>query len=240
MQAPAPILLLTRPEAQSGRFAAAATARFGAAVRILVAPLMEIVFTAPVLPLDGVRALAFTSENGVAGFCRLSPRRDLPAYCVGARTAEAARSAGFRARSAAGDGAALARLIAAEGAAGPLLHPHGAHRQGDLAAALAGAGIALRAVEVYRQEPRSPSPAAAAVLNGQTRVIAPIFSPRSARLFRAAFAAPRAPLALVALSPAVAEALGQRPGERLLTAARPEAEAMLDAVAAAIDAGPAA
>ena len=34
-------------------------------------------------------ALAFTSANGARRFAQLSPRRDVPVFCVGARTSEA-------------------------------------------------------------------------------------------------------------------------------------------------------
>ena len=42
----------------------------------------------------GVAALAFTSINGVSAFAELSDRRDLPTFCVGDATADAARELG--------------------------------------------------------------------------------------------------------------------------------------------------
>ncbi|WP_127901309.1 uroporphyrinogen-III synthase [Solirhodobacter olei] len=234
MRKPAPILLLTRPEAASRRFAEAARARFGAAVVPLIAPLIEITFADTRPDLAGIRGLVFTSENGVAAYLRLEQGRILPAWCVGPRTAEAARAGGLRAHAAGGDVAALAEMLAREGVTGPLLHSHGAHRAGDLEGRLAAAGIALRSHPAYAQEARAPSAEALAALAGQTPVIAPVFSPRSARLFRAAFPAPDAPLRLVALSPAVAEALGPGP---VRVAARPDAGAMLDALAEELVAG---
>jgi uroporphyrinogen-III synthase len=240
MPEPAPILLLTRPEASSRRFAAAVQVRLGTALRPLISPLIEIVFDDRPLDLGDVAGLVFTSENGVAAYFRLKQSRNLPAWCVGDRTAEAARAGGLAARSAAGDVQALARVLARERPAGPLLHLHGAQKAGDLAGTLAAEGIELRSLEAYRQEARPATAEAQAAMRGQTPVIAPVFSPRSARLFRENFPEPRAPLSLIALSPAVAEALGARPGETLATAARPDAEAMIAALANRIAAGPAA
>ena len=77
-------------------------------------PIAEPVFTVERLKaeLPEFDALAFTSLNGVRVFAELSPRRDGPVFCVGARTAEEARKEGFSdVVSADGDVAALAKLI---------------------------------------------------------------------------------------------------------------------------------
>jgi len=53
-------------------------------------------------------AIIFTSRNGVSAFARLSPHRDLSAWCVGDATAEAAKTYGFtKVISAGGDAHAL-------------------------------------------------------------------------------------------------------------------------------------
>lgn len=237
MPEPAPILLLTRPEAASRRFAMAAQARLGSAVRPVISPLMEIVFEDGPLDLGGIAGLVFTSENGVNAYFRQEQSRKLPAWCVGDHTAEAARAGGLAARSAGGNMRALAGMLAREKVTGPLMHFHGAHKAGDLAGLLAAEGIELHSIQAYRQEARAPAAEALAAMRGQTAVIAPVFSPRTALLFCEDFPDPRAPLTLIALSPAVADALGQWPGETVTTAARPDAEAMLDALADRIAAG---
>lgn len=235
-----PILLLTRPAAASARIAAAATARFGDRLRVLVAPVLEIVEDDAPIPLDGVQGLVFTSENAVDAFARHSARRDLPAWCVGDRTAAAARAAGLAAHSAAGDAAALARLIVAEGVRGPLLHLAGDHVRGDLPGDLAAAGIALHVRPVYRQQARPLTASARAALGGRDRVIVPLFSPRSAALFRAEAGMPLAPLDLVAISLAAAEPLAGWGAAHLCVARRPDADAVLDAVAERLAADPSA
>jgi uroporphyrinogen-III synthase len=87
-------ILVTRPRSESEVFALTLAMRGHDAVQ---APLLDIVpdETASV-DLDGVQALLFTSINGVRSFARVSTARDVPAYCVGDATAQAARDMGFR------------------------------------------------------------------------------------------------------------------------------------------------
>jgi uroporphyrinogen-III synthase len=237
MPDPAPILLLTRPEAAARRFAAAAVARFGDRVQPLIAPLMQIVEETGPLPMEDIRGLVFTSENGVRAAAARTARRDLPAWCVGDRTTAAALAAGFPARSAQGDAVALARLLVAQQVRGPLLHLHGEHVQADFGALLAAAGIAVRNLAAYRQEPQPLSESALTALLGPARVFVPLFSPRSAQLFRVAAGNARAALDLVAISAAAAEPLRDWPGATLAVAARPDADAMLNALADRLAAG---
>jgi uroporphyrinogen-III synthase len=71
-------LLLTRPEAESKALAARLAS---SGILSVAAPLLRIVPLADaVLDLADVRALLFTSVNGVAAFRERSPRRDLPVY----------------------------------------------------------------------------------------------------------------------------------------------------------------
>ena len=154
----------------------------------MIAPLLDIAPVGGALDLDGAQGLLFTSANGVEQFAARSPERGLPAFCVGAMTAEAARRAGFSARSADGDVAALAALAIAahRPGGGPFVHVRGRHAAGDLTGRLKAAGVPARAAEIYAQVPRPLAPEAAALLAaGGVRAVA-LFSPRSARLFAAA------------------------------------------------------
>lgn len=234
-----PVLLLTRPAAQADRFAAAARARFGPALRIVISPLMAPDLLSPDLPREGLAGLVFTSETGVAGLVRLWPGCRLPAHCVGAGTAAAARAAGLAvATEGPGDGTGLVADLVAARVDGPLLWPRGQEAAVDIAAALTAAGIETRAAVVYRQVPAAPTDAALAVLGGPVPVLLPLFSPRSARLAAAALVPRRAPIWVAAISPAVADAAaGLAPG-RLAVAARPGAAPMLDALADLIAAAP--
>ena len=224
---PSPVLLLTRPQAQSDRFAQAARDKLGP-MRVIVSPLMKIHFLDAPLP-EGARV--FTSQNGVQAHLRLAPAAGRTAWCVGAQTAQAARTAGFAARETEGDARALVALIVQDGATGPLVHVRGVHARGDVADRLNAAGIETSEVVLYDQIPCPLVDEAKVALSGSAPVFVPLFSPRSAQLFADAAAGARAPLHLVALSPAVAQALNNCPRASLDIAARPEAGAMLTALA---------
>ncbi|MDT8328210.1 MAG: uroporphyrinogen-III synthase, partial [Roseovarius sp.] len=120
-------ILITRPDPAATRFADQVRARLGGRAAILCAPLMRIEYGGALPDIGEDDVLIFTSRHGVAGFCRLTKRRDFTCYAVGDATAEAANRAGLRAISAGGDAGALLARIAADGANGPFLHLRGAH-----------------------------------------------------------------------------------------------------------------
>lgn len=224
-----PTILLTRPLAQSRRFAD----QVGGAV---ISPLMLPEFLDPALPAGDFSAVILTSETGVQAARRISATGAvLPnlAYCVGNRTAQTARAAGFQALSAEGDASALLALIKARHTSGRLLLLRPEDAAGDLAKDLNSARIETVSVIVYRQKPQSLTAEAATLLQGDTAVILPVFSPRSARLVAAEIRRINgsAPLWLAALSPAVAQAF-DFPADLIQIAARPDASAMLDMITA--------
>ncbi|MBW6507871.1 MAG: uroporphyrinogen-III synthase [Rhodobacteraceae bacterium] len=223
-----PVLVLTRPAAQSQRFAAQFAARFGEDWPVLIAPLQQIVPLQPAIP--ATRELIFTSENAVAPLAALSPANGRRAWCVGARTREAAARAGFEAIAGSGDGAALAAMIVAARPSGSLLHACGEHLAFDICATLNLAGIETYSVQVYAQRAQPLSAAARALLAGASPLLVPLFSPRSARLFAGAAKGCRAPLLIAAISTATAAPCAALLPARVETAARPDAESMLDAL----------
>ena len=233
---PDPAVLLIRPKAQAERFAA----RIGRALpqaRIVISPLMEIRPVMPDTPLRGAAGLVFTSENAVAAVEGHDGLHDLPVWCVGERTAAAARRAGFvRVASAASDGGdaeGLLRMLLRQRPAGPLLHLRGTHAAGDLARRLTDAGVPCLPVVVYDQPSRPLNRAALGLLAGADPVLLPVFSPRSARLFLDAAASIDAPLHPVAISPAAAAVWCAARADPLCIAARPDAEAMVESLVAA-------
>lgn len=129
----------------------------------MVSPLLAVRRLAPTTPdLTDVKALAFTSRNGVEVFAALHPDRSRPVFVVGDATAEAARAAGFGAiRSAAGDLADLARLLEVEGPSdGVILAPGAREPAGDLSG-LVAAPRTIRALAVYEAvETGAPPPQA--------------------------------------------------------------------------------
>ncbi|HSF63408.1 MAG TPA: uroporphyrinogen-III synthase [Paracoccaceae bacterium] len=235
-----PRFLMTRPAVQGARFAADLRAAFPGA-RVTHSPLMAPEFRVPDLPEGGFAALVLTSETAVQGFRRLSAemRAALPrmAWCVGDRTARAARAAGLRAWSAQGDAGALVALVQGARPEGRLLYLHGADLRGDVAERLSSAGIETFSALIYDQRPQPLTPAARRLLAGRAPVIVPLFSPRTADLL-AAQAPLRAPLWVAALSPAVAQAAAALRPERMATAERPDAPALIAAIGALIAAGP--
>lgn len=232
---PALPVLLTRPNAQGQAFAQRLVDRFGARARVILSPLLAPRFLTPDLPKGDFAAVIFTSATGIAASNPLRAELPTRAYCVGQKTAEAARAAGFQATSADGDAEALLSLILADPPKGQLLHLRGEEARGNLAERLSAAGVQTADLVVYRQDPQPMTSNAIAVLQAPRPVILPLFSPRSAALMvKAISAAPQAPLYLAALGPAVAEAASIIPHIALETAKRPDADAMLDAIATLI------
>ena len=234
-QSLAPTVLLTRPAAQSASFAQSLQARVEG-LRVIVSPLMTTVFLTVTLPKEPLQGVVLTSQTGAEAAGRL--RTQLPdlAYCVGDRTAQVAREAGFRVQSAQGDAEALLALILREKPQA-LIHLRGREARGDLAQRLSAAGVFTQERVVYAQDAQPLSDEAVAVLSGKAPVLVPLFSPRSAEILGAAWQglATHAPLVVVAISQAVAEAAAFCPTKPVL-AAHPDAPSMLDAVLAQLHA----
>jgi uroporphyrinogen-III synthase len=118
----------------------------------VIAPVLEARFEPDAaIELAGIDALAFTSRHAVQGFARHNHERGLSVFTVGKATADAARAAGFmRVTSADGDARDLADLIAnADPRPGRVLNPAAREPAADLAALLAGRGVAVVPVVVY-------------------------------------------------------------------------------------------
>lgn len=230
---PVPVLL-TRPESESEGFAAALVRRFAGRVRPVIAPLMAVEYLTPAIPPGRFAGVVFTSAFGVEGARRLAADWPRLAWCVGARTAARACGAGFQSRSADGDADALVAAILADPPEGRLLHLRGEDTRGEVSERLTAAGVETESVVVYRQAARPLTAEARRILMAEGPVIVPLFSPRSAGLFATEAQGARADLHLVAMSRAVADAVQAVPHRSLTLAWRPEAEAMLERVAAAL------
>ncbi|WP_374429620.1 uroporphyrinogen-III synthase [Tabrizicola sp.] len=224
-------VLITRPKSEGDAFAAALVARFGPRVRPVVSPLLAPRNLTPDLPDQDYAAVVFTSAQAVEAAGPYLPRLPRQAWCVGAKTARAASLAGFDARSGGGDGDALVRALAADPPKGSILYLRGVDTAFNLLERLREFGIDADEAVVYLQSPQDLGPEALDLLRQRTDVIVPLFSPRSARLFRAALPkAAQARLHIAAMSANVAEALQDLPRAHLTIALRPDAPAMLDAV----------
>ncbi|MFN4202720.1 MAG: uroporphyrinogen-III synthase [Tabrizicola sp.] len=232
-------VLVTRPRAQAESFASRLVARLGNRVQPVIAPLMAPEYLSPPVPEGVFSAVVFTSAQGVAGAVRLKASLPRLAWCVGRSTAASAAAAGFETRSADGDAKALVAAILEDPPDGRILYLHGVYTSGDVDKILENHGISTVSLQVYLQKAIPLEEESAQLLRQPDLVILPLFSPRSARLFRAAMPADtRADLRIAAMSAAVAEACNDIPHSVLVIAARPDAEAMLDAVESLLAAPP--
>lgn len=234
---PSPVavtILLTRPEAQSARFAQELRSVL-AEVDIVTVPLMAPQFLMPMIPAQKFAAIVLTSETGAEAARRISAAGPvLPglAYCVGDRTALAARDAGLQAVSAQGNAANLVRDLVARGVVGPLLHVRGRDSRGDVAENLNLAGIETFSVIAYAQQEQPGGAEMLTILRGTQPVLVPLFSPRSARMFaeKALAAKPTVPIYVVALSAAVVAELAPLAPDLIEIATRPDSAAMIEAI----------
>ena len=238
------LILLTRPRAASERFAqefralyhphgggdGGALAATGHVPQIMVLPLAEIVPCGPVPDMSAYRGAVFTSQNAVAAYALGGGRRDVPAYCVGDVTAQAARDLGMRAMSSDGTAEELIADICAKGLQGPLMHLRGAQGRGRVAQRLSAAGIPCDEAVLYRQEdvrlsPRNKADLAARAAQADV-IIAPVFSPLGAARLSLLGELP-APMWVLAISEAAAAAVDGRDDARIEVADSPSSGAML-------------
>jgi uroporphyrinogen-III synthase len=141
-------VLVTRPD--PARTAQALGARGHAA---LMAPLLRIETIEAIFggPFAAVLLTSANAARAVSAHPRRAELQRLPAYAVGARSAEAARAAGF-ARVESADGALpdLVRLVAGRFAGQRLIYLAGEDRSGELAREVAPHGVAVETAVIYR------------------------------------------------------------------------------------------
>ena len=223
-------ILVTRPEPDNARTAAALRARGHTPV---LAPLLRVEPVAAEIGPGPFAAVLITSANAVRALTAHPARARvmaLPAFVVGDATAAVARDAGFASVEAAeGDAASLVRLVRARcgAASAPLLYLAGADRAADLGAALAQDGIAVTLAVVYRAllQPLASDARAELAAGRIDRVLH--YSRRSARHYLAA--ATEAGLRPQALRPAhhclaepVAAVLREAGAATVMVAAEPD------------------
>jgi len=178
-------VLLTRPEAQSAVFAADLRARLGANLRVVISPLLQIQSLSAMVDLAGVGLLLFSSPHGVIAASARFTDRKIPTACVGEKTAMAAIDAGFRVTMRAPDAKTLlAEVIAGGNIAGTVLYLRCEHSARPVVQILQNAGLGARDTVVYRQRALKLNAPATALLTGGTKVILPLFSPRTGSIFQ--------------------------------------------------------
>jgi uroporphyrinogen-III synthase len=230
-------ILLTRPRASSERWAIL-LARHG--FDCVIEPLLILMPTQAPRPLGIFQAVMITSANAVD---TLQDRREtisdlfqLPCFCIGSTTSEAARNLGFTdIHTGVADGASLAQTIVQTFSDKTLsvLHIAGDIVDGRTHDILSRSGIPVTLWPVYRANAVEDftMPVRTQFKTGQFAAI-PIFSPRSARIFvsiveKNHLAPACHSMVAVGLSQAVADVLQTLPWRRLCVAKTPTEEDVL-------------
>ena len=229
-----PSILLTRPRAAAERMAEELR-RLG--YDSAVEPLLTVVPSlAPPPDIKGVSAVMITSANALAWPlpAALQSLLQRPCFCVGARTAAAARAFGFQdARSADGDGADLAQLIADSAGGKSVLHIAGQETYGKAQDILRRKGFTVGTWPVYAVVPAVEfSPQTVALIRDGKIDAVPVFSPRTAELLKTLLQRHALPaccgrLIAIGMSEAVTEALRPLPWRILAAAERPTEESVI-------------
>lgn len=229
-----PTVLITRPDPAGTNLANELRTRWGCGVPIVLSPVLRIEWLDQAIEQRNFKTLIFTSRNGVAALSRLNPECEIPAYAVGDATAKAARQAGYDTTQANGDSDSLVARMIADKVTGPCMHIRGEHTIGDVAARLTQAGIPTQEMVLYRQVATPLNREALDCLNREAPVILPLYSPRSATLIFDQLW-PDAPVVVAAISPAVAANVPKKANIATIVADRPDGEAMLGAIDAAME-----
>lgn len=215
-------LILTRPAGSNSGFKAGIAPQARDCVDFIHSPLLEIV------PIEeaGTRSDAahaiFTSANGV----KYAPEGNKrPAFCVGEKTTQLARSHGWDAVFAGATVTALKDYVLANRPQGEIRHYSGVFVRGNVARDLSVAGLNVTNVPLYDQRLLPFSPQALAVLEGAAPVIVPLFSPRTAAHF-VAISPAHPKLYIVSMSTAVADSFSEMAVARLIIAQEPTAKSM--------------
>lgn len=230
-------VLLTRAAQDNPRIAAKLAAQ---GIDCLTWPLARVVLLPDAVDIpDGTDALIFTSANAVKSLLAAGLVPALPAICVGERTAEMARTAGINdvvtAGGTAGDIITLVQGLPLR----QLLYLRAETVSRDLKAGLALSGITVHERIVYRAEPGGPpdSEVAEALDEGRISVVT-IWSRQNATLLvehmRENTHWHMGRTDLVAISENAAKPLGMAGFRRILTASRPDADAMVETICAAL------
>lgn len=205
----------------------------------VVAPLFQVLPSGEKPPRGPFDALVLTSANAVPSLESLpkSWRDTVPAFCVGARTAETAGKLGFAADSARGGRAELLALILERLPKGQkLLFVAGRDRHEDLPQQLRDAGHEVTIWTAYEAKAVEalPAPAADALRDGSADA-ALHYSPRSAQVFfdlaaKAGLTEQARSLPQLGLSAEVAAPLISAGSDTVLVAEHPEEAALFAAL----------
>ena len=178
-------IAVTRPEEDAGPLKAKLEAM---GHQVVTVPLMEIRPRGPVaLPALQWQAVAVTSANGIRALPAAHGLMKFRILTVGPQSLKAAKAAGFAAEAHGGDVNGLAAFFRAnlDPGAGPVLYLSGAETAGDLEGQLRAAGFACHRAVLYDAAPAESLGAAENSLKAGEIDAVMLYSPRSAKIWRA-------------------------------------------------------
>ncbi len=226
---PLPTLLLIRPARQSRRLLATCEEGLRQPVPAIISPVMRIEGTGNAPDPADFDGVIVTSVNAVEQGPPLAGRA---AWCVGERTAQAARAAGARVMLTAVNAEHLVRDLSAPGAR--LLWLRGVEAARDLQAALASVGLDVTPAIVYRQVPQDISQDMRDAISGHAPAVLPLYSPKSAAWLGRQVARVGREVRVIALSPAVARAWTDETGGQAEICSSPRGDEMTRRIVAAL------
>ena len=219
-------VLVTRPSDQAAR-----TAKRLAALghEALLAPVLEIFPTGAPIPDGPFDLVLATSAQAFAGWTAPRALRGVATACVGEKTAQAAREAGFEVKIVAPRAETMAEMLIGEKKPGAALYLAGRERKPALEQRLAGAGWRLELVETYDARPVAswPEEVVAALRDGRIDAVLH-YSPRSAGAAMALIGGAAARLSHFCLSSDVADRCREgAPEATIFVASQPDEEALM-------------
>ncbi len=228
-------VLLTRPYDDSVRVAERLTG-----INTLIWPLMRIVpVGGPVIVPDDADAMLITSAHALRRVAEAAAPRDLSVYCVGTRTADIAKELGFSTvHNAEGTAADLAGLARKSGLMS-FFYPRAEQISTDLKGLMADWGARVDDVIVYRAEATADVSEEVETAFEDRRISAvTVWSARQAEILVDFIARkPKWQLEtadLIAISDRAATVLEKTGFRRILVASRPDANAMIQSISAAV------
>ena len=206
----------------------------------LLWPIFKVVDTGAKLPNGQHHALAFTSTNAIRilearGWKPL--HEGMKAWCVGKRTAEAAKQLGLAPIiSERGNAEGMAEELAGQAESGKILYPTTQDRSFDLKAALKDCPATLEQVEIYQIQPMEfdIETVRENLVENKPDIVFTYSSRSSQHLFKlinsANISREMKSTELIAISDNAAAPLGEIPWKTVKIANHPEEAAMIDII----------
>lgn len=221
-----PVVAITRPIESAQVFLEDLRLSCACNFDAVISPSYIIDFLLPQDRIFEFEHLIFTSMNGVRAAKVMQLQCDGTAWCVGDETSKFAIESGFHAVSADGDARSLFNLVKQEYAGGRILHISGEHTRFNFSTSLRAHSIPCKQLVAYSQESLAANSTLVDSLMGSESVVLPLFSARAAMILDDIEIL--APLHIVAISKAVAEAVNKDISATYIIADEPKKQSMIE------------